>query len=624
MLTQSQSLAGELQFQQEELRQTDQQLEESRPAGGSERRGRKEEPGSRAGAPRSRREGEAADADLQVQVRVPREHVARAPDTLEQPAHPLGPALPQRRRQPELPSRPFAEDDPRLGKDLLALISDILSLSKIESGTVVVDVGELRLEDLLDYVNRTFRHVAEARKLEFQIDTAGVRTRSLTTDAKRLQRVIKNLLSNAFKFTDRGRVALRIATVADGWTPGTKTLGQRPDRVVAISVTDPGIGIPADERQIVSRRSSRPTGTEPQVQRPGPRSRHRPRDRPPAGRGDPPHEHPRPGKRVHALRARRSTPPCPTASRAGAVSEARVPDRLRHVGRGRRPLRSRGIPRAPRGPGRSRFDRGIRPGSPHHRERRELRAVAWSTSRTTRGSKPWSRRRRDALALVQSRGRIDAITLDIQLPVIDGWRVLERLKNDLATRHIPVYVITTEEETDRAFPMGALGALQKPVKTREALEEVFAKIQAALSRPERDLLVISPDAATRMHVREAVGEGPIHVAELSQPAEGLGALDAHAFDCVVFDPGRGTVRDFEAVVEVLRQCATRRIPVAFWNPVDGALSEAEKDTPRTSLPGRGARSARSLDRLVDHALLFLHRPIASLAPEPPVPDRETL
>ena len=221
----------------------------------------------------------------------------------------------------------------------------------------------------------------------------------------------------------------------------------------------------------------------------------------------------------------------------------------------------------------------------------------------------------DALALVQSRGRIDAITLDIQLPVIDGWRVLERLKNDLATRHIPVYVITTEEETDRAFPMGALGSLQKPVKTREALEEVFAKIQGALSRPERELLVISPDAATRMHIREAVGEGPIRVAELSQPAEGLGALDAHAFDCVVFDPGRGTVRDFEAVAEVLRQCATRRIPVAFWNPVDGALSEAEKDRLERLCRGGGARSARSLDRLVDHALLFLHRPIASLAPE---------
>src|SRR5207237_344187 len=82
---------------------------------------------------------------------------------------------------------------------------------------------------------------------------------------------------------------------------------------------------------------------------------------------------------------------------------------------------------------------------------------------------------------------VDAITLDIQLPVIDGWRVLERLKNDLGTRHIPVYVITTEEDTARAFPMGAIGALQKPIKTRDVLEQAFADIRDALERRSREL-----------------------------------------------------------------------------------------------------------------------------------------
>jgi CheY-like chemotaxis protein len=221
----------------------------------------------------------------------------------------------------------------------------------------------------------------------------------------------------------------------------------------------------------------------------------------------------------------------------------------------------------------------------------------------------------DALALVQTRSRIDAITLDIQLPVIDGWRVLERLKSDLATRHIPVYVITTEEDTARAFPMGAIGILQKPIKTRETLEQAFGDLRAALDRKVRELLVIGPDPDVRAQLLEALGPENIHAQELRGPAEGLGALDAHAYDCVVLDPGRQPVRDFEAVAEILRQCATRRIPVVLWAPEDGALPDSERERLDRLCRSGAARSVRSLDRLVDQTLLYLHRPVASLAPE---------
>jgi CheY-like chemotaxis protein len=218
----------------------------------------------------------------------------------------------------------------------------------------------------------------------------------------------------------------------------------------------------------------------------------------------------------------------------------------------------------------------------------------------------------DALALARSQPRVDAITLDIQLPVIDGWRVLERLKNDLDTRHIPVYVITTEEETDRAFPMGAIGALQKPIKTREMLEEVFHEIRATLDRTRRELLLIGPDPEVRAEIRDAVGAEGVGIAEVAGPAEALGALDANAFDCVVFDPGRRSVRDFEAVAEVVRQCATRRIPVVLWLPEDGVLSDPELDRLDRLFRSGAARPARSLDRLVDQALLRLHHPVARL------------
>jgi CheY-like chemotaxis protein len=508
----------------------------------------------------------------------------------------------------------FAKTIHASGKDLLALINDILDLSKIESGTVVVDVGELRVADLLDYVDRTFRHVAEARKLEFQIDTSRLMNRSLTTDAKRFQQVLKNLLSNAFKFTERGRVALRLETVTDGWTPGLKSLDNA-ESVVAISVADTGIGIPGDKQQIIfeafqqadgstsrkyggtglglaiSREIARLLGGEIRLQSvPGQGSTFT----------------------LYVPETYTAVPVLPR-SQAIADSQSRIVSVMSDVdaahSEAESSLEIRDVP-DDRG-AISESDRVLLIVENDENFARFLVDLAhdqgFKALVATKGA--------DALALVQTHRRIDAITLDIQLPVIDGWRVLERLKNDLGTRHIPVYVITTEEETERAYPMGAIGTLQKPVKTREALEQVFVEIKSTLDRTEKDILVISPDDSTRAHIRDAVADGAIRVAELAELAEGLGALDAHAFDCVVLDPGRTAVRDFEAVAEILRQCSSRRIPVAVWMPEDGVLSDAEKERLERLARSGAIRSARSLDRLVDHTLLYLHRPVASLTSE---------
>src|SRR5262249_19047129 len=113
----------------------------------------------------------------------------------------------------------FAKTIHSSGNDLLMLINDILDLSKIESGTVVLDVGELDLAGLQTYVERTFRHVAESKGLDFVMHFDSRLPNAITTDAKRLQQVIKNLLSNAFKFTQRGKVSLTVAPVTEGWSP---------------------------------------------------------------------------------------------------------------------------------------------------------------------------------------------------------------------------------------------------------------------------------------------------------------------------------------------------------------------------------------------------------------------
>ncbi len=143
----------------------------------------------------------------------------------------------------------FARTIHGAGTDLLNLITDILDLSKIESGTVTVEAEEVFFTNLLDMVGRTFRHEAESRGLSFDVQVDSRLGRSLVTDAKRLQQVLKNLLSNAFKFTSQGGVRLTVSASTGGWTAGHPMLSQ--GGVVSFEVSDTGIGIPAEKQRII-------------------------------------------------------------------------------------------------------------------------------------------------------------------------------------------------------------------------------------------------------------------------------------------------------------------------------------------------------------------------------------
>ncbi|HEU5251577.1 MAG TPA: HAMP domain-containing protein, partial [Thermoanaerobaculia bacterium] len=251
LLKQSQSLAGELQSQQEELRQTNQQLEE-KAALLAERNVEVERKNQEVEQARVALEEKARQLALTSKYKS--EFLANMSHELRTPLNSLLILSDQLSRNAEgnLTGKQteFAKTIHASGKDLLNLINDILDLSKIESGTVVVDVGELRFNDLADYVQRTFRHVAEVKGLDFQIEMGPGIGRSVFTDSKRLQQVIKNLLSNAFKFTERGRVSFRVDAASRGWSEDCETLN-RARSVLAFSVKDSGIGIPADKQHII-------------------------------------------------------------------------------------------------------------------------------------------------------------------------------------------------------------------------------------------------------------------------------------------------------------------------------------------------------------------------------------
>src|SRR5262249_13425527 len=144
----------------------------------------------------------------------------------------------------------FARTIHSAGTDLLNLISDILDLSKIESGTVSVDAEEIYFQNVVDRIALPFRHEAENRSLSFDVHIDPALGRSITTDSKRLQQVLKNLLSNAFKFTEQGGVRFDVHAAADGWNSDHPVLSQAP-MVAAFTVTDTGIGIPLEKQRII-------------------------------------------------------------------------------------------------------------------------------------------------------------------------------------------------------------------------------------------------------------------------------------------------------------------------------------------------------------------------------------
>ncbi|HEY2251766.1 MAG TPA: ATP-binding protein, partial [Planctomycetaceae bacterium] len=251
LLKQSQSLAKELQSQQQELQLTNQQLGEKAQLL-AEQNVEVERKNSEVEQARSALEDKAAQLALTSRYRS--EFLANMSHELRTPLNSLLILSDQLARNSETNLNTkeveFARTIHAAGHDLLALINDILDISKIESGTVVVDPSEVPFADLREYVDRTFRHVAETAGLAFEIEFSESLPPSIDTDCKRLQQVIKNLLSNAFKFTPSGSVMLRARRARSGWGSENEVLNQA-EQVIAFSVRDTGIGIPTDKHQII-------------------------------------------------------------------------------------------------------------------------------------------------------------------------------------------------------------------------------------------------------------------------------------------------------------------------------------------------------------------------------------
>jgi CheY-like chemotaxis protein len=343
----------------------------------------------------------------------------------------------------------FSRSIHHAGSDLLGLINDILDLSKIESGTVTLDIGETSFASLRDHVDRTFSQIAQDKKLAFDIELAPDLPRSIYTDDKRLQQVIKNLLSNSFKFTEKGRVRLSIARVQSGWSSVNDRLNKA-GPVLAFSVQDSGIGIPADKQRIIF---------EPFHQADGTTSRKY------GGTGL--------GLSISREITRLLGGELTVNSTPGKGSTFTLYLPLNFVP-ATAPAMARPMTQTVRAVAaietrqetiiddRDAINRGdavvliVEDDQP-------FASILLNMAREA-GFKGVVTGEGAAVVPLAKRFRPDAITLDIGLPDMDGFALLDLLKRNPETRHIPVHVISADEQDRLGLSIGAYGYSGKPVE----------------------------------------------------------------------------------------------------------------------------------------------------------------
>jgi HAMP domain-containing protein/CheY-like chemotaxis protein/signal transduction histidine kinase len=606
LLKQSQSLAKELQSRQEELQQTNLELQDKAKLL-AEQNAEVERKNSEVEQARQALEEKAEQ--LAITSKYKSEFMANMSHELRTPLNSLLILADQLALNTEGNLEPkqieFARTIHASGNDLLSLINDILDLSKIESGTVTVDVAALRFGDLHDYVERTFRHVAEAKSLEFKIEMDPDLPGSIFTDSQRLEQVLRNLLSNAFKFTEAGEVLLNVAPVTEGWNLENETLNHARS-VVAFSVTDTGIGIAPEKQQLIF---------EPFLQADGSTSRKY------GGTGL--------GLAISRQIARLLGGEIRLASAVGQGSAftlflplVHVPARTtrRETGESYQPARlpapsaPAGTPIGPAEPAELPFedDRAfINPGDkvlliieddPNYAR------VLLETAQAQGFKGVVVQRGAAAIALARDL-KPSAVTLDLHLPDLDGWRVLDRLKVDLATRHIPVQIITIDADAKPALSQGAVGYVTKS-QAREPLERALAHLKDFVERPLKNLLLVEDDEIQRMSMLDLLGNGDIHTTTVSTGKEALQAIESGEFDCMVLDLGLPDMAGTELLERIKSTPAGRALPIIVYTARE--LLEEESSKLSQLAESILIKDVRSPERLLDQTALLLHRNVQRL------------
>jgi signal transduction histidine kinase/CheY-like chemotaxis protein len=486
------------------------------------------------------------------------------------------------------------------GNDLLELINEVLDLAKIESGAVDFEPRPLPFAELHDFLEQNFRHVAEERNLEFRLDFDRTLPPVLTTDPRRLQQILKNLLSNAFKFTEDGSVTLRVGLARGGWNRPSGPLDAA-ESVIALAVTDTGVGIAGDKHEMIfgafqqadsgTARKYGGTGLGLSISR----------ELASLLGGS---------LQLTGSSERGSTftlylPAVASQPRAnGPVVFRREPAPGRAVATQVEMSEEEALAPDPEG---VEDDRGnLQEGDMILliiEDDRNFGGLMRDFAREKHFKAVVARNAAQGVALARAI-HPSAITLDLHLPDNDGWVVLDRLKHDSRTRHVPINIISIDQERERSLRLGAVSYLQKPV-TKESLDAALNRTIDFINRPLKNLLIIEDDSVQRQGLSDLIGNGDVHTTAVGTAEQALDALGETHFDCIVLDLGLPDTDGVELIRAIHQKLGVAAPPIIVYTGKE--LTRAEETELRLISDSIVIKNVRSPERLLDETALFLHR-----------------
>jgi CheY-like chemotaxis protein/CHASE3 domain sensor protein len=500
------------------------------------------------------------------------------------------------------------------GNDLLELINDILDLAKIESGTMSIEFYPLPFVELRQGLQRMFEEVARTKGLNFNFNFATNLPDAMNTDAKRLQQVLKNLLANAFKFTEQGEVCLTVDLPKQGWSPYNDSLNQA-NAVIGFSVSDTGMGIAPEKQKIIFEAFQQADGST---------------SRKHGGTGL--------GLSISREIARLLGGEITLKSRLGegsiftlylpfvgtesfvssqesvvssqqSVVSSQVFDSLPSTSYS---ITSGGTPPLPTSYSPITDDRNnIKPGD------RTLLIVEDDVKfagilydmAVTHGFKCIVTQNGSTGLVLAQQFEPTAILLDINLLGIDGWMVLDRLKHNANTRHIPVHIMTVDERRQRSLQQGAIAYLQKPISS-DTITAALTKIKAFVERQVRNLLIVEDDAIQRKSIVELLADDDVATTSVGTGGDALTAIRSQHFDCMVLDLGLPDMSGFALIEQIKQELNGEALPIIVYTGRE--ITRTQENELRRIAETVIIKDVSSPERLLAETALFLHRVQASL------------
>lgn len=505
------------------------------------------------------------------------------------------------------------------GSELLKLINEILDLSKVEAGKIDLVIEDVTLARIRDDLQMLYKEVAENKGLKLIFDISSDIPEKLATDSQRLQQVLRNLITNAFKFTEKGSVTVQMARPKPEHLENSTLTAEES---IAFSVKDEGIGISEDKQLVIfeafqqadgsTSRNYGGTGLGLSISKELTRLL---------------------GGVIHLHSVQNQgatfTVVLPVQHCQVEVQEANQPD----AGMTREKVQLQQLPPQDEvvdigEDGQSGEEEAGKHGQDGNDEINDDRR------RVTPGCKSlliieddghFAKILRDFAresgfkSIIAADGetglhfadyyRPSAIILDIGLPGIDGWKVMERLKANPDLRHIPVHFMSAADSSMDAMRMGAIGFLTKPV-SMEMIDETFGKLENIISKPVSRLLLVEDDNLQRESIKELIGNSDVVTTAVATGAEAYRELSDSSYDCMILDLGLEDMSGFELLEKIRTNPAISAVPIIIYTGRD--LSESEEKQLSRYAESIIIKGVKSPERLLDESALFLHRVEADL------------